>query len=363
MRRLSLVAAAGLVAGLVGSTGCARGPRLPDTIQRAYEGEIGPEPERAWQAIVERCRRGDTADLDPRKDDCGLAYYRRALALEQEQRYEEALAAYREVRGHSRDRVRGARAQVRAAQVLLKLGRKGEAGELLAATVREVPGEVPGEDALRALVRLRRDEDAPTLGAELDGLAEVLRPYEGAGSYALFDAARFYQDKGRAAEALARYDELARRYPKGPLLDDALFAAALLLRQGGRSAEAAERLERLQQRHESAIVVGHYHRPRLIESVLLLGQVYLHDLRQPEAAIKVLQRLPAWQPASVLCDDALLVMAQAAVQRSGRPLGERRTEACGYLLRLLRDYPDSNQRRAAMRLQAEIGCVPAPGRS
>lgn len=361
MRRLSL-AAAGLVL-VAGAVGCARGPRLPDPIQKAYEGEIGPEPERAWQVIIERCGRGDTADLDARKDDCGLAYYRRALALEQEQRDEEALAAYREVRGHSRDRVRGARAQVRAAGVLIKLGRRGEAAELLAATVREFPGEVPGEDALQALVRLRRDEDAPTLGAELDGLAEVLRPYEGAGSHALYDAARFYQDKGRAAEALARYDELARRYPKGPLLDDALFAAALLLRQGGRSAEAAEHLERLQHRHESAIVVGHYHRPRLIESVLLLGQVYLQDLHQPEAAIRVLQRLPAWQPASVLCDDALLLMAQAAAQRGGGTPSERRTEACGYLARLLRDYPDSNQRRAAARLQIELGCVPAPGRS
>lgn len=371
MRKLR---APSLAAGLVlagGLAGCAPGPALPQGIARAQQGERGQDAEQAlarWTELAERCRRGDTQGLDvDRKDDCGLAAYRRAQALEDLGRDEAAQQAYLEVRKLSRDRERFGRAQLRAAAILLhKLGRHDEGAALLLATLREMPDELAGEDALNELVRLRRaDGDAATegIGRELDALAEELRKHESAGGFALYHAARFYEDKGRIADALGRYDELARRYPKGPLLDDALFAAAQLLRREKRPAEAAQRLERLQAGHEGAVLVGHYHRPRLIESVLLLGQLYLDELRQPERAIKTLERLLRWQPSSVLADDALLVMARAAWQRPGRAAAERRDEACGYLVRLLRDFPDSNQRRAVARLQSELACPQSPGRS
>lgn len=375
MRKLRTRALAGLGALLIldlgGLAGCAKGPVLPQGIARAQEGERGQDAEQAltrWTEIAERCRRGDVQGLDvERKDDCGLAAYRRAQALEELGRFEEAQQAYRQVRERSRERERSGRAQLRAAALLLhKLGRREEAAALLLSTLREMPDELAGEDALNELVRLRRaagEAEAEGLGRELDALAEELRKHESAGGFALYHAARFYEDKGRVADALSRYDELARRYPKGPLLDDALFAAAQLLRRERRPAEAALRLERLQAGHEGAVLVGHYHRPRLIESVLLLGQLYLDDLRQPERAIKTLERLLSWQPSSVLADDALVVMARAAGQRPGRSAAERRDEACGYLVRLLRDFPDSNQRRAVARLQSELGCPNAPGRS
>jgi tetratricopeptide (TPR) repeat protein len=374
MRRLRAraLAAGFLLAG--GLAGCAKGPVLPQGIARAQEGERGQDAEQAlarWTELVERCRRGDVQGLDvKRKDDCGLAAYRRAQALEDLGRDEAAEQAFRQVRELSRDRERIGRAQLRAAALLQhKLGRRDEAAALLLATLRELPDELAGEDALNELVRLRRaaGDAEPArkegLGRELDTLAEALRKHESAGGFALYHAARFYEDKGQTADALGRYDELARRYPKGPLLDDALFAAAQLLRRERRPAEAAQRLERLQAGHQGAVLVGHYHQPRLIESVLLLGQLYLDDLRQPERAIKTLERLLSWQPTSVLADDALLVMARAAWQRPGRAVAERRDEACGYLVRLLRDFPDSNQRRAVARLQSELGCTPSPGRS
>ena len=186
-----------------------------------------------------------------------------------------------------------------------------------------------------------------------------MRPHETIASFAWFYGAQAAERRGQPAEAVRRYDEIWRRYPRGPLFDDSLVAAAQLLRRSGRSAEAAERLAALSKAYTSSLMIGHYHQERLIEGMFMLGEVYLRDLGRPQQAIETLMLLLTRQPDSRLGDDALLLMAQAALQLAP-PSPAHRGQACGYLARLLRDYPDSNHQRAAQALQRDQKC-PAGG--
>jgi TolA-binding protein len=158
--------------------------------------------------------------------------------------------------------------------------------------------------------------------------------------------------------AVDRYDELWRRFPRGPLRDDAAYQAALLLRKDGRFQEAAERLSRLEQTFHKAIIVGHYNTLLLDDGALLLGRIYLDDLHRPDDAIRALKGLLKRQPESLLCDDALYLMAQAALSRHdpASPSPKDRAEACDDLQQLHKRYPDGNMVRKGAQEQARLGC-------
>jgi tetratricopeptide (TPR) repeat protein len=328
--------------------GCAGAP-LPDDMGRAQRLEAerrDDEARAAYGAIRARCGR---AGARP-KDDCGVAAFREAQLLERAGKSAEAAAAFAAVRDETVDGRLAARALVRAAELQADpLGNKEEALRLCGLVVRRWPDEVPAEDALRLLVRLRGDD--PALAAELDALAEELKAHEVSGFALLYRAERAERD-GQTDLAVARYDELWRRFKRGPLRDDAAFRAARLLRRAGRAAEAAERLERLEKTWTGAMLVGHYNTLLLDDAALLLGEIYLRDLRRPGDAIAALGGLLKRQPTSLLADDALLLMAQAAEQRHG---GDK-AEACGYLARLRRDYPDGNRVRQAAAEGRRLGC-------
>lgn len=349
-------------------------PPLPTELAQAQQHEGAPAVAvKEYGELYERCQSGTATGLVQQKDDCGTIAFRFAQSLEGAERYAEAAAVFVALPTLSRERVRIARAQVRAAELQADhLGGREQALTLCRQVIAEVPAEVPAEDALRLLVRLqtadaprepplrpqgglRAELDAESgLRAELDRLAAELRPHETIASFALLYGGQAAERRGRPTEALARYDEIWKRYPRGPLFDDALFTAAQLLRKLGRSSEAAERLARLTQAYTSTVFIGHYHKERLIEGMLLLGQVYLRELNRPAEAITTLQLLLGRQPSSRLADDALLLMAEAALRR--QPAA--RTQACGYLARLFRDYPDSNHQRAAQALQRDQQCPP-----
>jgi tetratricopeptide (TPR) repeat protein len=134
------------------------------------------------------------------------------------------------------------------------------------------------------------------------------------------------------------------------------MAAAQLLRGQKRSLEAAQRLERLQASFRKAIIIGHYNKMLLDDGAILLGQIYLDDLLQPERAIAVLSGFLKRQPTSLLCDDALLLMAEAALRKHTPAAQGDVLEACRYLERIKREYPDGNRVRRAAELGDRIGC-------
>lgn len=381
-------------------------PPLPTVLAQAQQHEGEPAVAvQDYKELYSRCQGGAASELVAAKDDCGTVAFRLGQSLERAEKYGEAAQVFLSVDALSRDRKKIARAKVRAALLQAEhLGAPEDALRLCRQVIAEAPAEIAAEDALRLLVRLRTEQAEPRgdradaaglrpaspagapptsrapelqgdaasappsrktaeptsgaaseLTAELDRLAESLRPHETLASFAWLYGAQAAERRGQPAEAVRRYDEIWRRYPRGPLFDDSLVAAAQLLRRQGRSAEAAERLAALSKAYTSSLMIGHYHQERLIEGMFMLGEVYLRDLGRPQQAIETFMLLLKRQPDSRLGDDALLLMAQAALQLAP-PSPVHHDQACGYLARLLRDYPDSNQRRKAQALKQQQSC-------
>lgn len=347
-----------LLVGIVLVGGCNHAPPLPDDLSRAQAAERSQDsPGSAladYESIVAECRQKPRTAA---KDPCGTAAFRLAQQLEQAGRLAEAATTFIEVRSLSTDGRTIARALVRAALLYAdRLKQPAEALRLCREVIPRWPDEVPAEDALRLLVELETAADDPGLIDELGRLADALHEHEVVGSFALYHRARLLVRRQQPAAALTAYDAIWQRFPRGPLFDDSLVEAAKLLRGLSRSAEAAQRIERLEASFQSSIIVGHYNKLLLDEGALLLGELYLHDLGQPERAIAALDRLLRRQKTSLLCDDALLLMAEAALRRHSPPTPDDTGDACGYLTRLLRDYPDGNRVRRATEKQAQLGC-------
>ena len=343
------IAAAGLLLA------CAGAP-LPADLKRAQALEAAGDREAALAVYGEALGGCRTPGARPH-DDCGLAAFRRAQLLEDLGRYPDAVAAYQAVRPISLDGRLISRAAQRAALLLAdRLGQREAAVALCREVIDRWPDEIPAEDALRLWNQLWRDE--PGWPAELDRLAATLSRHETAGFALLYRAERAERD-GDTGTAVARYDELWRRLTRGPLRDDAALRAARLLRAAGRPTEAVQRLEALEETYRKAWFVGHYNSLLLDDGALLLGQLYLEDLHQPARAVAVLAGFLKRQPRSLLCDDALLLMARAALQRQGTPGAAEQREACGYLQRLFKDYPSGNRAREAQTEGQRLGCADA----
>jgi tetratricopeptide (TPR) repeat protein len=347
----------GLIAFALAGAGCAKPPPLPADLVRAQQAEREPDPRQAiadYDAIVTGCLKSPRSEP---KDPCGTAALRRGQALEETGRNDEAAAAYLQVRSVSTDGRNIARALFRAASLYAgPLGQPAEALRLCREIVPCWPDEIAAEDALKLLVELLSDEKNVEILPELQRLSELLREHEGAGSFALLYLAQRLERAGQGAPALSAYDAIWQRFPHGPLFDDALMAAAQLLRKARRFVEAAERLERLQESFTRSIIVGHYNKLLLDEGAILLGQIYLEDLSQPERAIAALSGFLKRQKTSLLCDDALYLMAEAALRRHSAASPDDRSEACRYLVQLRKDYPDGNRVRRATELQGRLGC-------
>ncbi|MCS6911842.1 MAG: tetratricopeptide repeat protein [Myxococcales bacterium] len=327
---------------------CAGAP-LPDDLHRAQRLEAERRDEEALAAYAAARARCSHAGARAH-DDCALAALREAQLLERLGRTREAIEAFVRVRELTLDGRRAARALLRAALLRSDLGERDGALALCRLIVRRWPDEVAAEDALRLLVQLVPDD--PNLPAELDQLARELNPHAVSGFALLYRAERAERD-GQLELAVATYDELWRRFPRGPLRDDAAWRAARLLRRMGRPSEAAVRLQRLQDTFVPAMFVGHYNKLLLDDAALLLGEIYLEDLGQPARAIAALEGLLRRQPTSLLADDALLLMARAALRQGGADAYAR---ACAYLRRLRRDYPDGNRVRQAQQEEQRLGC-------
>lgn len=341
------------------AAGCNHAPPLPDDLARAQAAERSQDPQDTtaladYEAIVAGCRQHPRSAP---KDPCGTAALRRAQQLQLAGRSADAAAAFVEVRSLSTDGRTIARALVRAALLYADpLKQPAEALRLCREVIPRWPDEVPAEDALRLLVDLETEARDPGLPDELGRLAEELRDHEVLGGFALFYRARLLARGGRPAEALAAYDNIWQRFPRGPLFDDSLMEAAKLLRGLHRGGEAAERLERLESSFQTSLIVGHYNKLLLDEGALLLGEIYLTELGQPDKAIAALDRLLRRQKTSLLCDDALLLMAEAALRRHSPPTPEDTGDACRFLARLRREYPDGNRVRRAAEMQAQLRC-------
>ncbi len=190
-----------------------------------------------------------------------------------------------------------------------------------------------------ALGHLLRHDD--TLGeavalARLDALRPQVRGSELEERVA-YERARRLDALNDAPAARTAYLAVASQwpYPFGAFNDDALFRAAGLEETLGRPVEAVSLLERLLAQREVSSFLGSYERPRYLQAILRIAQIYertLHDRWRAKAA---LQRLSSQFTTSTSRDDALWQEAKLWFEEA------EATTACARLATLAHDFPDS----------------------
>ncbi len=257
-------------------------------------------------------------------------------------RPKKAVAAFlRLARGRGAGLQVGARALYRAASILDDLGEARRAESLLFETIDSYPEMLAADDALRRLVDLYRRQGR--VGALLPLLKRrFLRLVRNdIADNLLFEAAEILrQDLGQRDAAAALYLELARTYPKSPLLDDSLWLAGQIRRQQKRYRDAILIFKRLLATREDAFGGASYLSEWLDDAQLAIAKIWLLGLRRPKRAQAELRELISSFDSSVLRDDAQHWIVLCEVERG------RLRQAKMALAKLRRDYPDSRYARA-----------------
>ncbi len=328
--------------------GCSGAP-LPSDLERAQRLEAERRDEEALAAYAQGRAACDRGERRPH-DDCGVAATREAQLLERLGRDADAEAAWEALPARTTDPRKAARALARAAELAdEKLHDPARAARIAWACVERYPDEVPADDALALALRIDRPRDARGTLQRIDRLAGRLASEDIADNLWFAGAAIALELDGPAA-AVARYDELARRFPRSGLRDDALWRAAELLRKNGDPDGARKRLQLLLDTRRDALIVGSYNSLLLDDAQLLVGQIWLDDLHDPARAAEAFQKLADDYPDSTLRDDGLFELARARLALNDR------AGACAALARLLREFPDGNRARAARDKQRELAC-------
>ncbi|MSP60526.1 MAG: hypothetical protein EXR72_09335 [Myxococcales bacterium] len=306
----------------------------------------------AYAAIRASCARPDTR----LRNDCGLAATREAQILERLGRDAEAAAAWEALPDRTGDSRQKSRAITRAAEVSLeKLHDPGRAVRLAWRCVESWPDEVAADDALALALRVDRPRDPGATLLRVDALARSLGDRDVVDNL-IAAGAEIARGLGDGKGAVARYDELARRFPRSGLLDDANYQAALILRDARDFPGALLRLKRILDTKRRALIVGSYNAMLLDDAQLLTGLVLLDDLHDPASAAAAFTRLADEYKDSLLRDDALYELTRARLAAHTPPTDEDRAAACAALARLLKEYPEGNRARAARAKQEELRC-------
>jgi tetratricopeptide (TPR) repeat protein len=329
----SLVA---LFAALV-VAGCVK-PRPPAELVQAQKLEHEGDDAHAltsYEAAIGRCPH--VADPLERQTVCAQAYAGRAFTLERLGRDDAALAAWldmaKQLGPSSPDDA--ARGLHEAAMLELRRAHDKTAYDLFWRVIVEHPDSTAADDALRVVVRDGRRRNARQLDGVLVALYERQKDGELADNLLAARADLAEHELADAKAALALWDLIAARWPKGPFFDDALWNAARLLRAAGDPRGALVRLRRLLATREEAFMIGSYHSVFLDDAQLEAGRILRDDLHDARAALPEFERLGKDYPDSVLRDDALfeLAMTHAA-------LGEA-DATCATVATLRKKFPDS----------------------
>jgi len=228
-----------------------------------------------------------------------------------------------------------ARALHEAAMLELRRGHDKPAYDLFWRVIVEHPDSTAADDALRVVVRDGRRRDARQLDGVLAQLWQRHKETELGDNLLSYRAELAEKELGEPKAALDHWDQIATRYPKGPLFDDACWHAARLARAGGDPKGAISRLRKLLATKEEAFMVGSYHSVFLDDSQLEVGRILRDDLGDGRAALPEFARLGKDYEDSVLRDDALfeLAVTQAALGDPGA--------ACATFASLRKKFADS----------------------
>jgi tetratricopeptide (TPR) repeat protein len=312
-------------------------PRPPAELVRAQRLEKhGDDADAlvAYEGAIDKCAR--VLDHTRRHALCAQAMSGRAFTLERLGREDDATHAWLEMaKALAESPDDAARALHEAALLELRRGHDKAAYDLFWRVIVEHADASAADDSLRVVVRDGRRRNP----RELDGVLAKLFERDATGE--LGDnllAARADLAEHELADpkaALELWDEIAKRYPKGPFHDDALWNGARLARQGGDAQGALTRLHQLLATREEAFMVGSYHSVFLDDAQLEVGRILRDDLGDAHAALAAFAQLDKDYPDSVLRDDALweLASTHAALGDGAR--------ACAALATLAAKFPDS----------------------
>jgi len=345
-----VIRAVAIVVALVAA--CSAPTLIPD-LARAEEYERAGRNDEALAEYVRAqtsCRRIENKQR--RRVICSGAYLHRAELLDRMGKKREAAAAYEAVPAAlPGDKPSDAEATYRAGKLHLKLGDDKRAYTLLWRTITDYPNEAFAADALKIILRDGRRRNPRQLYKVLWDLFAVTKKTR-IGDNVLYTMAQIAEkDFGDRRRALQHYDELAKRYRKSGLYDDALWHGARLARALSDSKGAARRLRKLLATREVARGVGSYFSIWLDNAQLRLGIVLRDDLKDIRGAVEAFRDLPKLYPASVLRDDALFELAVAWQD------ADDRAKACHTLAKLKKDWPDSKyELHRAPTLRRKLGC-------
>lgn len=171
------------------------------------------------------------------------------------------------------------------------------------------------------------------------------------GPRALYLAAQLFQEHLNSAQAIRLYEQLAKRFPKSGLRDDALWHAAALHREGGRPERAIKLLRRLTGTRKDSWAFGSYNSIYLDKAALLVAKIQREDLKDLQAAADTLQRFIEDFPHTFLRPEGRGLHIETLVA-----LG-RRDDARKAFLELEKLFPQS---RFTRRARALLGAATPP---
>jgi tetratricopeptide (TPR) repeat protein len=314
-------------------------PKPPAELVAAQKAERAGDDARtlaAYETAVATCPR--VVDKAQRADACAQAYTGRAQTLERLGRDDDALAAWLAMAKDLGPAAPedGARALHEAAVLELRRGHDKAAYDLFWRVIVEHGDSPAAEDALRVVVRDGRTRNAKELDGVLAQLYDRRRDGELADNLLAYRADLAEHELAQPKGALEIWDQIAKRWPKGPFFDDACWNGARLARANGDPRGALARLYKLLATKEEAFMIGSYHSVFLDDAALEAGRILRDDLGDGKAALGEFERLedPDFKD-SILRDDALF---ETAVTRAA--LGDQ-AAACATFATLRKKFPDS----------------------
>jgi tetratricopeptide (TPR) repeat protein len=341
--------------GLVLIVACS-GPPKPVELSRAESAESAGKDDQAlleYEQATRSCVHQKTRER--RRRFCGLAYSGRAFTLERLGRLDDAVAAWllmaKDLGAYDDER---GRALHEAALLRLHQGRDKDAYDLFWKVIVEAPDASAAEDALRVVLRDGRRRNPRQLDGVFGELFLRQADHELGDNLLLARADLAEHELEDNKSALTFYDELARRYPKGPLYDDALWHGARLARAAGDAPGALTRLDKLLATRETAFIIGSYHSEWLDNAQLEVGLIRRDDLKDLPGAERAFEGLGELYGDSLLRDDALWELAVTREQRGDKP------GACRAVAAIAKKFAESKHMLEHVpELRARLGCEAA----
>jgi tetratricopeptide (TPR) repeat protein len=276
--------------------------------------------------------------LEHAPDDASrrLILYQLALMLEQEQRTDEALTAYRDIYDADISDEQGSRALYRAAQLIARSSGEVTALPMYHDLIVRYGDWVAAEHAVGKLVTYHTTQQGveAALKALLTHKGDV-RGKSVEGDY-LMQLAHLYQQSGDLPAAQSTYAEVLAATHLQVWWDDALWERAELYQSVQAWRDALTTLEQLATTfQETSYFIGDYSSEHADQARYEMGRIYLEELGEPDEAVAQFDQFLKDFEHNRLRDDVAW-MRLGALRSAGKSKRYDRE-----LKRFMKDFPES----------------------